>query len=83
MPAQIGSNNNASKITDADVLRILSMRNDGMTLHQIASAIGNITYSTVHLILAGKMWSHVTGIQYVRKRRPRLYNCQQLELATA
>ena len=51
-----------SRLTDDDVLSIVARYNAGDTGRAIAADY-DIAFSTVHRIMAGETWAHVTGIE--------------------
>ena len=66
---QQGSNNAASKLSDADVMLIVNLL-PRLNNKQIARHFDNrVTHAAVSLIRLGKSWSHLTGIKPVDKRR--------------
>jgi hypothetical protein len=53
-----GEDNGFAKLKATDVLRIFSLRRDGMTLQQIADVVG-ISNGHTHRVLTRKVWAHV------------------------
>jgi hypothetical protein len=58
-----GEDNAWSRLTDADALRIMELREQGLTYAAIAAEIGEITRATVYKVVKGRSWSHVTGVE--------------------
>lgn len=59
---QGGSANNATKLTEQQVLNAVQMRTEGATLVEI-NKVTAITIGNLCNILKGRSWSHVTGIK--------------------
>ena len=51
-----------SNLTNDDVLRILTMKEKGETLKNIAKDF-NVSASTISDIVSGRTWSHLTGVE--------------------
>ena len=60
--AHQGSKNHKSKITESDVLKIILLRNQGLTYKAIGNLF-NIEQSSVRRIVSGKTWKHVNRSQ--------------------
>lgn len=54
----LGEKVGSSKLTNEKVLQIRNLRNQGLTMRQIASLL-NIAYTTVNYIINRKIWKHV------------------------
>lgn len=55
-----GEKNRNSKITEADVIKICKLLNEGVKSVEIAKQIPNCTPNSVGLIKMGKTWNHIT-----------------------
>ena len=58
-----GSDVGNSILKEEDVLKIIELCNQGLFEKDIAK-IFNVNRDTVHAIKRGKLWSHITGIEY-------------------
>ena len=58
-----GSDVGNSILKEEDVLKIIELCNQGLFEKDIAK-IFNVNRGTVHAIKRGKLWSHITGIEY-------------------
>lgn len=56
--ANRGSKHGNSKLKENDVIKILSLRNNGLTYKEIANKF-NISYDTVGNIVRGETWTHI------------------------
>lgn len=54
-----GVANGSAKLTEATVREVRRMAAEGYSTRKIAAAVG-CGHVTVHLIVAGKRWTHVT-----------------------
>ena len=62
-----GSRNGSSKLVESDVLEIVELHSSGMSYIDIANQF-NVDRHSINYIVIGRTWSHLTGIQYQRKR---------------
>lgn len=58
----IGERSGKSKLTKVDVLKMVDLYSMGNITQRGLAAMFNITNQSVNQVLAGKSWSHVTGI---------------------
>ena len=60
--ASVGERHTASKLNNESVMKIVKLRNDGMTIADIARNF-DVASTTVSSVLRGHTWSHLTGIE--------------------
>lgn len=61
LPKQYGHHNPNSKLTKLDVLKVIKLREAGLT-HREISEMFNVDRKTIGNVLSGKSWSKVTNI---------------------
>jgi hypothetical protein len=59
------------KLAEADVLRVLELREEGRTQAEIAKMF-NVSTPNISFILTGRTWSHVTGIVFQPRSRKKV-----------
>lgn len=69
-PDVVGVNNPNSVLSEKNVLEIVRLRKKGLQHKEIAKRL-NTSSQNVSLVLTGKNWSSVTGIEYKRKELSR------------
>jgi DNA-binding CsgD family transcriptional regulator len=57
------------RLAEGQVLEIVALRSEGLTLKDIAARFG-VHYATVQHILLGKTWTHVTGLPRINRLPP-------------
>jgi hypothetical protein len=58
-----GEAHHNSKLTNSDVLEILNLYTTGIISMKSLSHKYGVSRTVIHLILRGKLWTHVTGLR--------------------
>lgn len=56
-----GERHGHAKLSEEQIAQVISMHSDGLSLSQIGHRLG-VHFKTIHDVVQGKSWSHVTGI---------------------